>query len=99
MPSECLGESLRTDYKERCGMNNYLYMSMEQMGGFEDRAVLLGNQMQLDLALLHGEDLGMFIENHAAEFRDIIQDHPEFLDEFAEQPEQTLKKIEPLLYH
>jgi hypothetical protein len=74
-------------------------MSMEQMGGFEDRTVLLGNQMQASLASRHGEELDEFIERHAADFRVIVTGHPELFDEFAKAPEVALQKIEPLLYH
>ena len=75
-------------------------MSMEQqMSGYEDKNVLSTNQMQMQLADMHGEDISAFIEAHAEEFRSIVDAHPEFLEEFQTAPEETLKKIEPLLYH
>ena len=76
-------------------------MNMErQMGGFtESNPTAVTNQMQMELAGMHGEDLNMFIETRAQEFRTIVTEHPEFLDEFEVAPEATLKKIEPLLYH
>ncbi len=75
-------------------------MNMEQqMGGFEDRKIMATNQMQMQLAGMHGEDIAFFIENRAEEFRGIVIAHPEFLEAYQTEPEETLKKIEPLLYH
>lgn len=69
------------------------------MGGFEDINVASANQMQMELATRHGEDIGVFIDTKAEEFRNIVQAHPEFLQDYKTAPEATLKKIEPLLYH
>ena len=75
-------------------------MSMEQqMSGYEDTRVNSANQMQMQLADRHGEDILKFIETHAEEFRTLVEAHPEFLEEYQTAPEETLKKIEPLLYH
>lgn len=69
------------------------------MGGFEDRRVEQANQMQMQLADMHGEDLIDFIDQRAGAFRDIVDAHPELYQEFEKDPNATLKKIEPLLYH
>ena len=74
-------------------------MTMEQMGSFEDRRVILGNLMQTSIAESNGEDISVFIENRAAEFRDIINTHPEYLDSFQKDPEKTIQKVSSLLYH
>jgi hypothetical protein len=71
----------------------------QQMGGFEDMKVASANQMQMELASMHGQDFGDFIDTKAEEFRNIVRAHPEFLNEYQTAPEETLKKIEPLLYH
>ena len=55
------------------------YMSMEQqMSGYEDTRVNSANQMQMQLADRHGEDILKFIETHAEEFRTLVEAHPEF---------------------
>jgi hypothetical protein len=71
----------------------------QQMGGFEDIKVASANQMQAELARMHNQDLGDFIITNAEEFRNIVTAHPELLNEYQTAPEETLKKIEPLLYH
>lgn len=71
----------------------------QQMGGFEDIKVASANQMQMELAKMHGEDLGEFIATKARDFRNIVNAHPEYLEEYKNAPEATLRKIEPLLYH
>ena len=71
----------------------------QQMGGFEDRRVQQANQMQMQLADMHGEDLLDFIGQRAGEFRKIVDAHPELYQEYERDPGATLKKIEPLLYH
>ncbi len=55
--------------------------------------------MQMQLADMHGEDIVSFIENRAEGFRGIVAAHPELLEDFVVSPEETLKRIEPLLYH
>ncbi len=75
-------------------------MNMEQqMGGYEDKKLASENQMQIELANMHGQDFVDFVDTKAAEFRDIVTRYPEFLEEYQTAPEETLKKIEPLLYH
>lgn len=75
-------------------------MSMElHSGGFENRKVEQANQMQMQLADMHGEDIGDFINKRAEGFRNIVNEHPELLDEYQTAPEETLKKMGPLLYH
>lgn len=69
------------------------------MGSFEDVRLESANQMQMELAKMHGEELGDFIATRAGEFRDIVNSHPEYLEEYKNAPEATLRKIEPLLYH
>ena len=71
----------------------------QQMGGFEDRRVEQANQMQMQLADMHGEDLIDFIGQRAEAFRGIVNAHPELYQEYERDPDATLKKIEPLLYH
>lgn len=71
----------------------------QQNGGFEDRKVALGNQMQIQLAVLHGEQVEDFIERHATEFREIINSNPELLDTYTQDPEGTLKKVSEIIYH
>ena len=76
-------------------------MNMEQQmgGGFEDRKVALGNQMQMQLAEIHGEQLGDFIVNHAQDFREVLNSNPNLLDEYAVKPDETLGKVEKILFH
>ena len=74
-------------------------MGMEQMGGFEDRKVLLGNQMQMGLASLHGEDVGDFIERHAEDFRKFVDTNPDILDKFEKEPEEVLRQVGEVIYH
>ena len=73
----------------------------QQMSGFENKEIDIAsaNQMQMELAKIHNQDLGVFIDTKAEEFRAIVKAHPEFLDDYQTSPEETLKKIEPLLYH
>jgi hypothetical protein len=75
-----------------------------QMGGFENKknevdVTASSNQMQMELAEKHNQDLSDFIDTKAEEFRVIVNAHPEFLEEYQTSPEEVLKKIEPLLYH
>ena len=72
---------------------------MEQMGSFQDEKVLLGNQMQMQLAGMHGEDMGDFIDKHAEEFRNVVTQNPELLDEFKRDPEAALSKLSQRIYH
>lgn len=72
---------------------------MEQMGGFQDEKVLIGNQMQMALASMHGEDIGDFIERHAQDFRNTINANPKFLEMYKENPEQALSEISKEIYH
>ena len=75
-------------------------MRMEQqLGGFENNRLEVTNQMQMQLASMHGEEMGYFIDKRAEGFRSLIDAHPEFLEQFEKEPQTTLKKIEPLLYH
>ncbi len=74
-------------------------MNMEQMGGYEDRNVALGNQMQMQLAEKHGEQLGDFIELHAEQFREIVTANPHFLEEYSHAPDSALEKVEKIIYH
>lgn len=69
------------------------------MGGFEDNKVALGNQMQTELAVEHGEPLDSFIMNHAQDFREIIDSNPKLLDEFVEKPDETLEKVGKRMFH
>lgn len=71
----------------------------QQIGGYDDKKVASTNQMQMQLASMHGQDFDEFISAKAEEFRNIVTAHPEFLEEYITAPEETLKKIEPLLYH
>jgi hypothetical protein len=71
----------------------------QQMGGLEDRNVQQANQMQMQLADMHGEDLLEFIDKRAEAFRGIVNAHPGLYQEYERDPDATLKKIEPLLYH
>ena len=64
-------------------------MNMEQMGGYEDRNVALGNQMQI----------GDFIELHAEQFREIVTANPHFLEEYSHAPDSALEKVEKIIYH
>ncbi len=68
------------------------------MGSF-DRSVELGNQMQMKLAELHGEDIGDFIERHAEDFRNFLKTHPDVLDSFEQKPEEALKQAGEVIYH
>ena len=72
---------------------------MEQMGGFEDRNVFLGNMMQVAIAKSSGEDISTFITDKAAKFRNIINAHPEYLENFKKDPEKTIQEMSSLLYH
>lgn len=73
---------------------------MEKFGtGNENTILATTNEMQIALAQLHGEALENFIETRASEFREIINGHPEYVEEFQNNPKSVLDKIEPLLYH
>lgn len=72
---------------------------MEQMGDFANERVMLGNQMQMELASMHGEQLEDFIEKHAADFRATVDRQPELLQEFKDNPDSALKKLSESIYH
>lgn len=65
----------------------------------ENNRTLIGNMMQVELAERHGESIEDFITKHAGDFREVVDKHPEFLDEFEEDKELALKHVEDIVYH
>lgn len=55
--------------------------------------------MQIKLAERHHEDLEDFIDMHAAEFRKTVDEHPELVETFEEDPERALEELDNYLYH
>jgi len=51
--------------------------------------------MQAELLKKHPD----WIEEHAAEFRDFIDIHPEIVEHYKEDPEETVKDLENKFYH
>lgn len=72
-------------------------MSLENLQNDEHR-VLLEKMAQIKLAELHSEDLFSWIDEHANDFRNVINEHPELIDKFEDEPEQTLKELDDYLY-
>ncbi|HVB19764.1 MAG TPA: hypothetical protein VNF51_00535 [Candidatus Paceibacterota bacterium] len=77
-------------------MERLNFPSHEQGDGY---LVLVGNLMQQQLAERHGETIETFIERHAAQFRDVLNKHPEYIAKFDDNAEETLQHIETILYH
>lgn len=58
------------------------------------------NHMQFALALSHGEDLGLFIEKHAADFGAEFDAHAdEFVASYRVNPAETLHRVAEQIYH
>lgn len=74
-------------------------MKMEQMGNADDNKVRLGNQMQMQLAKQHGEELDSFITKHSYDLRVVLDSNPNLLEEFNEDPDGTLEKVGKSIYH
>ncbi len=77
-------------------MESYRFSSPEEG---ENLRVLTRNLMQAHLAERHGESIDDFIDKHAAQFGQVLDQHPEYLTEFDRDSEKTLKHIETILYH
>ena len=65
----------------------------------EDKLVLVGNILQVQLATRHGETFDYFLEHHADDFRKTMDAHPELFVQFETDEEKTLKEIEERIYH
>ncbi len=65
----------------------------------QDKAVIIANTMQMELAQLHGETIEDFITKHASDFRNVIDTHPEFIDIFEKDHEKALEEIGDIIYH
>ncbi len=65
----------------------------------QNKSVLIANMMQIKLAQLHGESIDSFIEKHSSDFRNIINDHPEFIDDFEKDENKALKEVGDIIYH
>jgi hypothetical protein len=57
---------------------------------------MVTNHMQLMLAQLSGEDIGDFIEHHAQTFRALVEEHPEYVSAYRENPARLLRELAPL---
>ena len=57
--------------------------------------LMVTNHMQFMLALVHKDDIGAFIEKNGAKFRALIDAHPEYVAEYAENPAGVLRAIAP----
>ncbi len=55
--------------------------------------------MQRRLAERNGEPIEDFIRKHAAQFRAVLEEHPEYVEGFNRDAEGTLQRIETFLYH
>lgn len=69
------------------------------MGGFEDRKVLLGNQMQAELAKFRGKTIEEFIVDDAEGFRNLVKEHPEILENFEKDHDETLRRVGSIVFH
>ena len=67
---------------------------MEEL--YERTPMGIGNEMQRELAKKHDD---FFEEAHLISFRETLDAHPEFIQEYETYPEETLKKIEEIIYH
>jgi len=64
-----------------------------------DREVAYTNIMQIMLADKRNEDISLFIERHSKEFRKILSEHPEYIEEFEVDADKTLEKISKSISH
>jgi hypothetical protein len=75
-------------------------MSLEQQMGelYEKSSTGIGNLIQANLAQMHGETFDQFLDNHADDFRKVLSNQPELLEQYDTDPAGTLKAIEDILY-
>ncbi len=57
--------------------------------------LMVTNHMQFMLALILKEDIVTFIEKNAAKFRALIDAHPGYITQYAEDPAAVLREIVP----
>ncbi len=74
-----------------------------QFERIEDDAFKIKNEMQVKLALrLYGfgsdEKVNEWINEYSEKFRQIMEESPEILAEYAKDSEEALSKVEKMLY-
>ena len=81
-------KSLMSDYEEQ-----------KDIVTADIKAEFIGNILQTSLALGHNEPWLEFISEHAKDFRNMIDSHPEIFREFEEDMAKASKKADELVYH
>lgn len=80
--------------------NKTTVKDMQQMGDSPyDRELVLSNLMQVQLASVHEEDFGEFLDKHGNDFRLAVTENPSLLTKFEQDPESALSEISAIIYH
>lgn len=72
---------------------------MEQESFEPEQEIITTNNIQVELARRHNEELDDFIALHLDDFRKTVNEHPELVSQFEEDPDGTLEQIDEYLDH
>lgn len=64
-----------------------------------EKAQITGNLMQFKLAEKGGEELLDFIDKHGLQFRQALDAHPEYLEQFESDPDGVIEELSKIVYH
>ncbi|MEK7582199.1 MAG: hypothetical protein AAB488_02640 [Patescibacteria group bacterium] len=73
--------------------------TMEQESFEPEQEIITTNNIQVELARRHNEELDDFIALHLDDFRKTVNEHPELVSQFEEDPDGTLEQIDEYLDH
>ena len=73
------------------------------MGGLEhiapeDQHRFLENMMQAEFAKRQHEDIALFVTEHGEEMREVLDAHPELVEEFEDDPDRALDHLGEYLH-
>ena len=70
---------------------------IEQLHSFPALSLEETNRIQMELGTEEGIDLDEWIQENSAQFRAIIENHPELTELYHQKPEEFKKRIKELL--
>ena len=64
-----------------------------------DMIVDIRNNIQIEIAERHGEEMYDFISAHAKDIGDYLEINPEILRMYKTNPNEAIKEVEKVIYH